>query len=116
LGALLVAAAAAGHGWSVTYLGASLAAEEIVSAAVEQSALAVALSIVYPEDDSKLHDELVRLRMLLPEKVSILAGGRAATAYAVTLQSIGATPLAHLPDLYEKLDDLRRPRHLPVEK
>jgi methylmalonyl-CoA mutase cobalamin-binding subunit len=116
LGALLVAAAAAGHGWNVTYLGASLAAEEIVSAAVEQKALAVALSIVYPEDDSKLNDELVRLRMLLPEEIAILAGGRAVPAYAVGLQSIGATTLTHLQDLYERLDDLRRPRHVSAEK
>lgn len=110
LGAMLVAAAAAGHGWSVTYLGPSLVAEEIVSAANDNRARAVALSIVYPEDAPGLNDELVRLRSLLPDNIEILAGGRAAPAYADALQSIGAIYAASLQALYAALDEIRNPR------
>ena len=53
-------------------------------------ARAVALSIVYPPDDSKLPDELRRLRHLLPPEVFIVTGGRAARAYDSSLQEIGA--------------------------
>ena len=51
LGALLVGATAANLGWQVTYLGASLPAAEIAGAAQQRRARAVALSLVYPEDD-----------------------------------------------------------------
>ena len=62
LGALLVGAAAANLGWHVTYLGASLPAAEIAGAARQNRAVAVALSLVYPEDDPRLGAELARLR------------------------------------------------------
>ncbi len=62
LGALLAATAAAHVGWQVIYLGASLPAPEIAGAAQQRGARAVALSLVYPENDSRLEGELVRLR------------------------------------------------------
>ena len=57
LGALLVGATAAHLGWQVTYLGASLPPAEIAGAAVQKRARAVALSLVYPEDDPWLPGE-----------------------------------------------------------
>ena len=78
---MIVNAAAAQVGWQTTYLGASLPAAEIAGAAVQNRALAVALSIVYPEDDPDLPQELTNLRRFLPEETRILIGGRAATAY-----------------------------------
>ena len=69
LGALLVGAAAANLGWHVTYLGASLPAAEIAGAARQNRARAVALSLVYPEDDPRLEGELTRLRESLPPEV-----------------------------------------------
>lgn len=54
LGALLAGATAANLGWSVTYVGASLPAAEIAGAARQNRARAVALSLVYPEDDARL--------------------------------------------------------------
>jgi DNA-binding transcriptional MerR regulator/methylmalonyl-CoA mutase cobalamin-binding subunit len=97
LGAMLVAAAAAAEGWYVTYLGASLPAEDIAEAALAIRARAVALSIVHPSSDRGLASELRRLRLLLPRSTAILAGGTAVPSYSAVLEEIHA----------ERLDDLR---------
>jgi MerR family transcriptional regulator, light-induced transcriptional regulator len=110
LGALLVGAAAANLGWQVTYLGASLPAAEIAGAAKQDRARAVALSLVYPEDDPQLEGELTRLRELLPPEVMLLTGGRAMSAYCDTLEKIGAVQMKDLAHLCATLDDLRKPR------
>ncbi|MDB6057544.1 MAG: transcriptional regulator, MerR family, partial [Verrucomicrobiales bacterium] len=107
LGALLVAAAAANLGWSVTYLGASLPAAEIAGAAQLNRARAVALSIVYPEDDVNMEAELVYLRQMLPANIAILAGGRAMPAYMSALQKTGALPQKDLNELCATLEQLR---------
>lgn len=109
LGALLVGAVAANLGWHVTYLGASLPAAEIAGAARQNRARAVALSLVYPEDDPRLEGELTRLRESLPGEVTILVGGRATAAYRDALEKIGAVQMNDLAHLYSALDDLRKP-------
>lgn len=109
LGALLVGAAAANLGWHVTYLGASLPALEIAGAARQNRARAVALSIVYPEDDPRLEGELTRLHDSLPAGTALFVGGRAMPAYRDTLEKIGATQLKDLAHLSVALDDLRKP-------
>lgn len=108
LGALLVGAAAANLGWKVANLGASLPAGEIARAAQQMRARAVALSIVYPEDDANLPGELARLREVLPEKTALLIGGRAMPAYRETLESLGALLVEDLVQLGLALDELRR--------
>ena len=113
LGALLVGAAAANLGWHVTYLGASLPAAEIAGAAKQNRARAVALSIVYPEDDARLEGELKRLRELLPPEIVVLAGGRAMSAYRDTLENTGALLIKDLAHLCATLDDLRKPLRKP---
>lgn len=110
LGAVLVAAAASAVGWRVTYLGTSLPAAEIAGAANADLVRAVALSIVYPEDDPALPAELELLRKYLPEKIALLAGGRAARAYQPTLEKIGAILCGDLDHLCGVLDGLRQPR------
>ncbi|MEO0017282.1 MAG: hypothetical protein RLZZ522_565, partial [Verrucomicrobiota bacterium] len=72
MGALLVAAFAAGLGWHVIQLGASLPALEIAGAARQAAARAVALSLVYPEDDASLPDELATLRRYLPAEIALV--------------------------------------------
>ncbi len=109
LGALLVGAAAANLGWHVTYLGASLPAAEIAGAARQNRARAVALSLVYPEDDPRLEGELTRLHESLPSEITILVGGRAVPAYREALEKIGATQVKDLEHLCSALDDLRKP-------
>ena len=110
LGAILAAATATIHGWKVTYLGPSLPAEEIAGAALQNKARAVALSLVYPEDDPNLSAELRRLRRLLPAEVALLVGGRAAHSFAPVIEELGATLLVDLPGLGAALDRLRKPR------
>jgi len=109
LGALLAGATAAHLGWQVTYLGASLPAAEIAGAAVRKRARAVALSLVYPEDDARLPGELTRLREALSAAMTLLVGGRAAPAYREVLERIGAVIIEDLPQLGLTLDGLRKP-------
>ncbi len=108
LGAVIVNDAAAQIGWHTTYLGASLPAAEIAGAAAQNQALAVALSIVYPEDDPDLTQELTNLRRFLPPETKIFIGGRAAAAYSETLLRIGAIVIDRIDEFTNQLDDLRR--------
>ena len=109
LGALMVNTAAAHLGWRTIYLGTSLPAAEIAGAAAQNRVNAVALSIVYPEDDPSLPQELANLRRFLPEQIKILTGGRAAAAYRETLTRIGAIQTADLDEFCAQLDVLRKP-------
>lgn len=109
LGALLAAAMASNLGWRVTYLGASLPAAEIAGAVLKHRARALALSLIYPEDDPNLEVELLRLRELVPTGTAILVGGRAASAYSSALEKIGATTSPDLQQFGLALDSLRRP-------
>jgi methylmalonyl-CoA mutase cobalamin-binding subunit len=93
----------------VTYLGTSLPAAEIAGAARQNRARAVALSLVYPEDDPQLEGELMRLRESLPPEVRILVGGRATPAYRNALEKIGAVQIDDLTQVGATLDDLRKP-------
>ena len=108
LGAVIVHAAAAQVGWHTTYLGASLPAAEIAGAAIQSRAIAVALSIVYPEDDPHLPRELTSLRRFLPPEAKIFTGGRAAPAYFETVMQIGALFIDSIDEFCNQLDDLRR--------
>jgi DNA-binding transcriptional MerR regulator len=109
LGALLVSAAASNLGWHVTYLGASLPPAEIAAAARQNRARAVALSLVYPEDDQRLEAELGRLRELLPADTDLLVGGRAMPAYQAVLKKVRALQIKDLTHLASVLDHLRKP-------
>lgn len=108
IGAALVAAAAANKGWRITYLGPSLPAEEIASAALQSHARAVALSLVHPADDPQLPEELRRLHRLLPESTTLIVGGAAVGAYERTLQLIGAKVCRSLNEFSAILDSLRQ--------
>ena len=110
LGALIAGALAADLGWQVTYLGASLPAAEIAGAARQCQAKAVALSLVYPEDDPRLEGELARLRESLPAEIALLVGGRAVPAYHRFLVRLGAIPIDDLVHLGAVLDGLRKVR------
>jgi methanogenic corrinoid protein MtbC1 len=108
IGARIVAAVASSNGWNVTYLGASLPAFEIAGAVQTCGATALALSIVFPEDDPQLAAEITQLGQLLPQKVRLLVGGRASAAYLPALERIGARLLATLDELDAELTTLRR--------
>jgi methanogenic corrinoid protein MtbC1 len=110
LGALLVAAAASDQGWEVGYLGPNLPPEEIAGACSLRGARAVAISIVYPEDDPTLAGQLRLLRELLPAEIAIIAGGRAAPHYASALREIGAAICHDIPAFLQQLSEARARR------
>lgn len=109
LGAVMVAAAANDLGWRVIYLGTSLPAVEIAGAAIQHQARAVAMSIVYPDDDPNLTQELYSLRKHLPAEIKLITGGRAAESYAATLEALGAIRTRGLCELYRILEEMRVP-------
>jgi MerR family transcriptional regulator, light-induced transcriptional regulator len=77
LGAMSVAAAAVGEGWRVVYLGASLPARDIATAAEQVGAQAVALSVVYA-DGASTAAEVEAVARALPEGIDLFIGGAAA--------------------------------------
>ena len=78
LGAIMACAVAEEMGWDAVYLGAALPAEEIAAAVKQIGAKAVALSLCYRESDSRVLEELNRLRHLLDDEIPIFVGGKAA--------------------------------------
>ena len=89
LGALMAAASAAAEGWSVTYLGADLPVVDLVGAAAQAGARAVAVSAVYQPGGVDLIRALREARAALPEEIPLLAGGTAALAIRAEAQAAG---------------------------
>jgi DNA-binding transcriptional MerR regulator/methylmalonyl-CoA mutase cobalamin-binding subunit len=109
IGALMVASTAAAEGWAITYLGAILPAQEIAAAVQQQSAKVVALSLVYPADDPRLHQELVALRRYVGQDVTLLIGGGGSTGYIDVLEDISAVRLDDIAQLRTHLETFRQP-------
>jgi methanogenic corrinoid protein MtbC1 len=107
LGALLLAVAASDAGWNTLYLGPNLPAEEIAAAVEQSGARLVALSIVHPAEEPRLHWELTKLRQLLSEDVLLIVGGSAAAAYRATLEKIQATYLEDITSFRKQLEKFR---------
>lgn len=107
LGAVMAAAGASTKGWAPKYLGVSLPAAELAGAVRQSEAKALALSLVYPEDDPELDKEFLQLRRLLPPGLPILVGGRAVPHYETSLRRIHAEPFTSLEAFLKKLDELR---------
>lgn len=103
IGALIVAIVAAMQSWRVSYLGPNLPVADIADAVRKTGAKAVALSIVYPEDDVSLGGELLALREELGSGVTILVGGRASNHYGHALQRIEAIVCQDLAAFRESL-------------
>ncbi len=107
IGALIAGTTAASEGWEVTYLGPNLPAEEIVGCAVQNSAKAVGLSIIYPTDDRNIANELRKLRRGLEEDVPVFIGGSGAVAYDSVINSMGAVRINDMPTFRRELEALR---------
>ncbi len=107
IGAMLAAAAAAAAGWRAVYLGPDLPAESIARAVTETSAMAVALSVIFPPDDPSLDGELRELRSLLPDQTPIIVGGSGAASYQMVLEEIDAVWLPNEPSVRGTLDWVR---------
>ena len=108
VGATIVATAAVTEGWKVIYLGANLDYSEITSTIEKNNADALALSIVHPNDDIYLADELINLRKNLGDNFMIIIGGRASGGYKKAIEQIKAY---HIHDLFTFRDILKNHRN-----
>lgn len=107
-GALYAVSAAAATGWSATYLGPNLPAEEIAAAAHQLDVRLVILNLNQPWNDPRIHMELQNLRKLLAQEAKLLAVGTGVAAYRSALEKVGAMWTDSFPNLLEKLEDLHR--------
>ncbi|HEX2217794.1 MAG TPA: cobalamin-dependent protein [Gemmatimonadales bacterium] len=98
LGALMVAASAAAEGWNVTYLGPNLPVAELVSAARQADAEAVAISAVHQPEGTDLRAILRDIRTGLPDSVPLLVGGAAMPAIRRDADTAGALVIDSLPE------------------
>jgi len=98
-GALMALVSAAAIGWNTLYLGPNLPAEDIVKAAIERKARAIALSIVYPDNDPYLAGELSKISNLTNGKIPILIGGRSAKSYENIIKEVKGIIISDLEDL-----------------
>ncbi len=90
LGALMAAVSAAAEGWKVTYLGPDMPVAELVRAAEETGADAVALSVVYPDEIEGLFAALRRPGQGLPPEIPLIVGGAAMRHCRQEAESVGA--------------------------
>jgi len=107
MGALMAAVAAGAAGWRTLYLSPNLPAQDIVAAATQVKARAVALSLVYPADDSRIEAQLKFIADYLPSNTPMIVGGQAAASYSKLLEELGARRLAAFDDLVDILMRLR---------
>lgn len=111
LGALIAGVTAASVGYKVIYLGPNLPVEEIAAVTDNLDAKVVALSLVYPNDDPQLKLDLVNLKKMLPEKISLIVGGRAAGGYMDILDEIGAIKINDTKQLRVELEAIREQKY-----
>jgi DNA-binding transcriptional MerR regulator/methylmalonyl-CoA mutase cobalamin-binding subunit len=96
LGALMVAVSAVGEGWGITYLGPDLPVVELLAAARDIEARAVALSTVYSANDEELLASVKATREGLPRNTPLMIGGAAANRLRKGMETSGAVVLDSL--------------------
>ncbi len=106
IGALMVAACAAAEGWGIIYLGPDLPVAELLAAARDTGARAVALSVVYSSDDERLLSAVQAARRELPETTPLLLGGAATNHLREAMEQRGAIVLDSLDELRARLREL----------
>jgi methanogenic corrinoid protein MtbC1 len=106
IGAMLVAAAAMEEGWRVIYLGASVPAADLVDAAQQVSARAIALSAIYQADVDVL-DPVHAVARSLPRGTTLFVGGPAAAASTEALTVVGIRVVPDVPSFRRALRALR---------
>ncbi|KAB2907905.1 MAG: MerR family transcriptional regulator [Ignavibacteriales bacterium] len=89
LGAFMLAFVASSEGWRTVFLGSNLPAEDIAAAALRVNAKAIALSIVYPDDDPQLSSDIQKLGILVPNTIKIILGGQSVYGYKKEIDNIG---------------------------
>lgn len=115
-GALIAAAVAVSEGWRTSYMGPSLPAEEIVSAVRTKQSRAVALSIVFPEANPRVLDELHKLSRLAPEGCSVIVGGSGVSRFRDSLEQAGLIILNDMKGLRHLLRGIMRDKSHSLPK
>jgi methylmalonyl-CoA mutase cobalamin-binding subunit len=90
-------------GWNVVYLGPNTPADEIAAGARQLGVRAVALSVVYRDDDHLIQEEIRKLRDYLDPDIPIFVGGRAVAALGRSLEADGIHVVRDLADLQDHL-------------
>lgn len=108
MGALLAASAAEEAGWNTIYLGPNTPAEEIAAGARQLGAKAVALSIVYRDDDHFVQQEVRKLRDYLDDQIPIFVGGRAVGSLGPSIEAEGIHFVPDLDEFKDRLSSLDR--------
>ncbi len=111
LGAMIASVVAASAGWKVVYLGPNLPVEEIAAVADSLKAKVVALSIIYPNDDPQLKKDILNLKQMLPENISLIVGGRAAGGYLDVLDEINAIVIKDTKQFKNELEAVRENKY-----
>lgn len=101
MGALMVAVTAAAEGWSVTYLGPDLPVPDLLEAARQSDAGAVAISAVHAPDRAGLERIIRMTREGLPQEMPLLLGG--AAAQKLELEQDGILMIDNLSELRAQL-------------
>ncbi len=81
VGALIGAMLASSDGWRTTYMGPCLPVEDLAAAALQLNARCIFLSIVYPNDNPTINQQLIKLHQLLGDDVYIIIAGNASNGY-----------------------------------
>lgn len=105
LGALMAAGAAEEVGWEAVYLGANLPPEEIASAVRQVGARAVAISIIYGQDN-EIYEQLRQLRDFVGREIPLIIGGRAATELNGRLETLGVQRVGSMIEFQSRLDSI----------
>jgi MerR family transcriptional regulator, light-induced transcriptional regulator len=106
----MVAVSAAAEGWKVTYLGPDMPIAELVAAAKETDADAVALSVVYGDEIEGLFAALRRPGQGLPPDIPLIVGGAAMQQLRPEAESVGALVVETLPEFRSVLARLGQGR------
>jgi methanogenic corrinoid protein MtbC1 len=106
-GAMLAAAAASEEGWRAVYLGANLPAHDLAEVAAKVDARAVALSIVYADEDA-VRDHVLGILGTLPDGVTLLVGGAAVQRDAELLHADGVRVVDDIAGLRQALRAVTR--------
>lgn len=104
LGALIVAAISHQLGWKVIYFGANTPVDEIVTVVRECHPQVLAISLVYPNCDPKIAEDLKKLTVCTSKDLTIYVGGKAAPSYKNSLDQIEAIYVSDLGDFKNILE------------
>ncbi|MBX3042690.1 MAG: MerR family transcriptional regulator [Candidatus Kapabacteria bacterium] len=105
IGALIASVLIASSGWKVVYLGIDLPAEDIAFAAKKTNAKAIAMSIVFPVNDSQIKTELLTLNEYLPT-IKIIIGSRYVSKSLVDFTN-NITILDEFSSIFEILEKIK---------